>query len=149
MGGLSAREGGRRRRASPRFGARRRRAALAATFALCTSVAGAGRAAERTPAQTERCGFVAASGMVNPLGMRAFVSVHREDDDAVFVYERLPMLAGDARVTVAVQRRLTVYGLGVDAARAWLRDHDEYFDELLGYESEIGYARVDETLSCE
>ena len=96
-----------------------------------------------------RCSFVPAPGRVNPLGLRAFVSVHRDGEDAVFLYERLPRPLGVDGASIAVERRLRLVGRDLADARAWLLAHPEHFAALTGGEPGVPYARVDATLGCD
>ncbi|MBE9178332.1 hypothetical protein IQ268_06990 [Oculatella sp. LEGE 06141] len=121
-------------------------APLALSLAATSAVA-----QDATAAPTRVCAYNPNSGIPNPLGMRAFVSATESGGNTTFTFEQFPSPVGGGSqpVTIASQRTLTIYGVGVENARQLLLANPDYYSELLGYPSEAGFAAVNEVLVCQ
>lgn len=106
-------------------------------------------------AQTESesirtCAYDPDSGQPNPLGMRAFITATEQDGNTTFRFEQFPSPVGGERpgVTLASRRELTFYNINVEEARQLLLKNPQYYTELVGYEDDEGFARVNKVLVC-
>lgn len=105
------------------------------------------------------CAYDPGSGIPNPLGMRAFITVSEVEGNSVFRFEQFPSFVGgtgDAPARpadVASERALTLYETPLSEARQILIDEPSYYAALLGVESEQlasdGFSAVNETLVCQ
>ena len=106
------------------------------------------------------CTYDPSSGVPNPLGMRAFVTVSEVEGNSVVRYEQFPSPvnatedAGRA-ADVASERTLTLYDTPIVEARQLLIDFPTYYAELVGLESaesvgdENGFESINDTLTCQ
>lgn len=106
------------------------------------------------------CAYDPGSGLPNPLGMRAFITVSEVEGNSVFRFEQFPSFVsspGDfptRQADVASERTLTLYKTPLDEARQILTDAPNYYAALLGVETEQlaagdGFSAVNETLICQ
>ncbi|HEY9641434.1 MAG TPA: hypothetical protein V6C57_13185 [Coleofasciculaceae cyanobacterium] len=101
------------------------------------------------------CQYNPDSGVPNPLGMRAYITVTEEKGDTTFLFEQFPSpVASSSRsnsteqVTIASSRALTFYGVGIDRARTLMLQNPKYYAELVGYDDPEGFAPVNAVLAC-
>ncbi|MGI9418466.1 MAG: hypothetical protein ACR2RA_11570 [Geminicoccaceae bacterium] len=96
------------------------------------------------------CAYDPQSGVPNPLGMRAFVTVEERDGNTTFVYERFPeTLEGVAPATLAMKRELVFHQTPIDQARALMREQPSYYQQLTDDDDPAGFAPIDATLVCQ
>ncbi len=105
------------------------------------------------------CTYDSSSGLLNPLGMRAFITVREVGGNSVFRFEQFPdFVSGtddtpDRPAEIASDRTLTLYETPLAEARQRLIDEPAYYAALLGVEPEQlagdGFSEVNETLACQ
>jgi hypothetical protein len=98
------------------------------------------------------CAFDTNSGKPNPLGLRAYISAIEVNGNTVYTYEQFPSnVAGDKGVasTIAQQRKLTFYDTSIAKARRLMLANPAYYEALVGFKDDDGYAAVDAVLSCQ
>lgn len=118
-------------------------------------------ASAQAPAGTPNqvCAFNPEGGLVNPLGMRTFLTISEIDGSSVFVYEQFPstVASSDNAVrspaTIESRRTLTLLDTPIDEARQQVVDDPVYFAELIGVSvddlGDRGFGEINATLSCE
>ncbi|MEO0458931.1 MAG: hypothetical protein AAF152_20445 [Cyanobacteria bacterium P01_A01_bin.114] len=107
----------------------------------------AAQAEDPLPAVT--CAYDPESGLVNPLGMRSFVSLQEISGNTNVIFDQFPAaVAGATEATLASQRVLTLYGMNVSEARQLMLSNPEYYNTLLGFESPDGFGPVNNVLAC-
>lgn len=84
---------------------------------------------------------------INPLGMRAYITITQKNKDTVFTYEQFPRIISK-KVTLAQQRTLTFYDMNITQARQVLVQNPQYYSELVGYNDPEGFAMVNAVLAC-
>ena len=95
------------------------------------------------------CAYDPDSGLPNPLGMRAFVTVSEEAGNTIFVYEKFPeTLAGSAPATLAIRRELVFHQTPIEQARALMLNEPGYYQDLTGDDDPAGFVPLDATLTC-
>ena len=101
-------------------------------------------------APSRTCSYDPNSGVPNPLGMRAYVTLTEEKEETTVLFEQFPSPVGGGQVpvTIASSRRLTFYGMKVDRVRALMLQDPHYYTELVGYEDPEGFAPVNAVLVC-
>lgn len=98
---------------------------------------------------TRTCAFDPNSGVPNPLGMRAYITVTEAEGNTTFLFEQFPSpVAGRERVTIASSRELTFYGVRIDRARTLMLRNPNYYTELVGDRNPEGFAPVNRVLTC-
>jgi len=96
------------------------------------------------------CQFDPSLNPPNPLGNRAFITVSEIDGNTHFVLEQFPeRLGSDVAATIELKRTLIFYDLGISAARTMLREQNQLYNELVGYEDPDGYSPYDELMKCD
>lgn len=87
-----------------------------------------------TPAQI--CQYDPDSGLLNPLGMRAYITLTEESGDTTVLFEQFlsPVGGGETPVTISSTRTLTFYGIGAEEVRQLMLQNSAYYSELVGYE---------------
>jgi len=113
------------------------------------------------------CAYNPESGVPNPLGMRAFITVGQVENNSVFVNEQFPSpvstaasvegaeedAAASEPATIASQRTLTLFNTPIEEARVRVVNNPTYYAELLGTSVESlgtsGFSEVNDTLTCE
>ena len=118
----------------------------------------------QTPVSTPQefvtvCAYDPSSGQLNPLGMRAFITVSEVEGNSIFRFEQFPDFVSGTSDTlgrpaeIASERTLTLYETPLAEARQLLIDEPTYYAALLGVESEQltgdGFSEVNETLACQ
>lgn len=101
---------------------------------------------------TRVCQYDPESGVPNPLGMRAYITVTEEDGNTTFLFEQFPSNVGGApeiAATIASRREMTFYNIGIDQARQIMLQQPDYYSELVGYSDPEGFAPVDQVLTCQ
>lgn len=118
-------------------------------------------APEETPEATPTtvCAFNPEGDLVNPLGMRAFLTISEIDGDSVFVYEQFPSTVASSddvergAATIESVRTLTLFDTSIDEARQQVVDDPIYFAELTGISVDAigdeGFSEINEALSCD
>lgn len=118
------------------------------------------------PEPTTVCAFDPSAGAINPLGMRAFITVSEIDGNSVFRFEQFPsfvssgVASGQAGgppvdVDVASERTLTIYETPIAEARQLVVNNPPYYAALLGLDDtdqvmgENGFGPVNDTLTCQ
>ena len=98
----------------------------------------------------QTCQFDPDLGLPNPLGMRSYITIEAADGDTIFLYEQFPSITGSGEVnaTIASNRVLTFYGVGIEDARQLMLDNPDYYSELVGYQDSEGFAPVNAVLTC-
>jgi hypothetical protein len=101
-------------------------------------------------APSRTCSYDVNSGVPNPLGMRAYVTIAEDQGDTTVVFEQFPSPVGEGQVptTIASSRTLTFYGMKIDRVRALMLEDSRYYTELMGYEDPEGFAPVNAVLIC-
>ncbi|GAB4537894.1 MAG: hypothetical protein Tsb0014_27090 [Pleurocapsa sp.] len=94
------------------------------------------------------CQYNPDSGLPNPLGMRAYLTITEEENNTVVTFEQFPAVV-EENITIASHREMTFYDTSIDKTRELLLQNDRYYSELLGYEDPEGFAPVNETLFCQ
>lgn len=104
----------------------------------------------RASINTSFCSYDPSSGVPNPLGTRAFITIQQQDENAVVVYQRFPSpLNGSAAATLAVRHELVFHQTTLDAARTLMREQPDYYQALTGDNDPDGFALIDESLVCQ
>ncbi|WP_141242136.1 hypothetical protein [Leptolyngbya sp. BC1307] len=120
----------------------------------------------QTPEPTTVCAFDPSSGAINPLGMRAFITVSEVEGNSVFLFEQFPSFvssgvsSGQAGgppidVDIASERTLTIYETPIAEARQLVVNNPPYYAALIGLEDidqvmgENGFGPVNDTLTCQ
>ena len=108
------------------------------------------------PAVATVCAYDASSGVPDPLGSQASLTIRETDGDTTFIYERLPASVGrnDVRAEVDNERTLTLYQTPVTEARQLLVDDAAYYAVLLGLAVDDpfiarGFAAINDSLACQ
>jgi hypothetical protein len=101
-------------------------------------------------APSRTCSYDTNSGVPNPLGMRAYVTIIEDKEDTTVLFEQFPSPVGGGQVsaTIASNRKLTFYGMKIDGVRTLMLQDPRYYTELLGYEDPEGFAPVNAVLVC-
>ncbi len=122
-------------------------ALLSTLSAVCLSAIAPAQASAPT---SRSCAYDPASGKPNPLGDKAFISISEIEGNTIFTYQEVPsqMSRGPAPATVAQKRELTLEKTALDQARQLFLSNPAYYNELLGYNSETGFAPVNASLTC-
>ncbi|HEY9629726.1 MAG TPA: hypothetical protein V6C84_20675 [Coleofasciculaceae cyanobacterium] len=104
-----------------------------------------------TAASSRTCAYDVNSGIPNPLGMRAYITLTEEQGDTQVLFEQFPSpIGGDqVRATIASSRVLVFYGMKIDQVRTLMLQDPAYYTELVGYEDPEGFAPVNAVLACE
>lgn len=99
---------------------------------------------------TRTCEYDPESGLPNPLGMRAYITITEEDGSTTFLFEQFPSNLGNPSVpaTIASNRILTFYETSLEEARTLMLQNPEYYSELMGYPDPEGFELVNQTLRC-
>jgi hypothetical protein len=96
------------------------------------------------PLQPITCAYDPSSGMPNPIGMRASVTLYERGGHTEAVYEVLPSpVAGEARVTVAHTRTMTFYDMSTSEVRQLMLRAPSYYRELIGLTAPISGTSTD------
>lgn len=116
----------------------------------------------QTPEPITVCAFDPSSGTLNPLGMRAFITVSEIEGNSVFLFEQFPSFVSSGQdesppvdVDIASERTLTIYETPIAEARQLVVDNPAYYAALLGLENtdeamdENGFGPVNATLTCQ
>lgn len=140
-------------------------------FAIGIAACGVAIAPLPTPAQTLEpqppepttvCAFDPSSGALNPLGMRAFITVSEIEGNSIFLFEQFPSFVSLGQeeglpidVDIASKRTLIIYETPIAEARQLVVDNPPYYAALLGLEDidqvmgENGFGPVNDTLTCQ
>ncbi len=98
---------------------------------------------------TETCAYHPDSGQLNPLGMRTFITVTEENGSTHFLYERFPQnIPSDTRMAISSSRTLVMYDTPIHKARSFMRENNQYYEELIGYKDPVGFSAYDEAMIC-
>jgi len=121
---------------------------IAGSLLLLMAIA-LGSVARAEPTRT--CAYDPESGLPNPLGMRAYITVTEADGNTTFLFEQFPSNVGidpSVPVTIASSRELTFYETPLDRARTLMLENPDYYSELVGYSDPEGFGPVNQTLAC-
>lgn len=108
----------------------------------------ANTSAEAAP--DRRCAYDPDLG-INPLGMRAYITLSEIDGTTTVTFDQFPSpVANDANqpVTISSTRELTFYDLDLEATRELLLSNPDYYNELVNYPDPEGFAPVNAVMSC-
>ncbi|NJR64755.1 MAG: hypothetical protein HC772_04575 [Leptolyngbyaceae cyanobacterium CRU_2_3] len=95
------------------------------------------------------CAYNPDSGIPNPLGMRAYITITEDKGDTTFLFEQFPSpVGGEAQATIASSRELIFYGVSLEGARTLMLQNPAYYSELVGYDSPEGFEPVNAVLAC-
>lgn len=98
---------------------------------------------------TITCGYDPNSGVPNPFGMRAFITLEERQGDTRVRFEQFPSaLPGPAEATVELARTVTFYRTSIDQARQLLLNNSGYYNQLVGRTDPEGFAAVNALLVC-
>lgn len=109
-----------------------------------------------SPAVT--CTYDPNSGVPNPLGSRASLTIQETEGNTAFIYERFPNEvssdASDVKAEVDNKRTLTLYETPIADARQLLIDESSYYAVLLGLAVDDpfvdrGFEGVNQTMLCQ
>lgn len=104
------------------------------------------------------CTYDPNSGVPNPLGSRASLTIQETEGNTAFIYERFPNEvssdASDVKAEVDNKRTLTLYETPIADARQLLIDESSYYAVLLGLAVddpfiERGFEGVNQTMLCQ
>ncbi|NJM96725.1 MAG: hypothetical protein HC800_05600 [Phormidesmis sp. RL_2_1] len=108
---------------------------------------------------TTVCFYDSSTGVPNPLGQRAFITISESEGHSVFRYENLANIVSDpdnlgVEADVTSSRSLTLYDTAIAEARQILVDSPTFYAALLGVESvndlgDIGFSEINATLACQ
>ncbi|MEO1401379.1 MAG: hypothetical protein AAFV72_08990 [Cyanobacteria bacterium J06635_1] len=105
------------------------------------------RAEDPIPSVT--CAYDPDSGLANPLGMRSYIRLQEVSGNTNVIFDQFPSnVAGPRAATIASQRVLTFYEMGVSDARQLLLSNPAYYNELVGYDDPDGFGPVNNVLAC-
>jgi hypothetical protein len=79
------------------------------------------------------CQYNSDSGLPNPLGMRAYLTITEEEDNTMVIFEQFPAIVSE-NITIANRRKMKFYDTSIDKTRELLLQNNQYYSELLGYE---------------
>ncbi|MEM8806737.1 MAG: hypothetical protein AAGF01_11975 [Cyanobacteria bacterium P01_G01_bin.38] len=101
------------------------------------------------PIPSVTCAYDPDSGLANPLGMRSYIRLQEVSGNTNVIFDQFPSnVAGPRAATIAFQRVLTFYDLGVSDARQLLLSNPTYYNELVGYDAPDGFGPVNNVLAC-
>lgn len=108
----------------------------------------ANTSAEAVP--DRRCAYDPDLG-INPLGMRAYITLSETDGTTTVTFDQFPSpVANDDNqpVTISSTRELTFYDLDLESTRELLLSNPDYYTELVNYPDPEGFAPVNAVMSC-
>ena len=98
---------------------------------------------------TITCGYDPNSGVPNPFGMRAFITLEERQGDTRVIFEQFPSaISGPAEATVELARTVTFYRTSIDQARQLLLNNSVYYNQLVGRADPEGFAAINALLVC-